>query len=289
MHAQLRRILHWIGTCIALASIVFVTIKLYDYRTQLNFSRFGPEAWVILFAFAIAYAVANGLLLSAWRYLQCELGGTISRSDALRIFGISQLAKYVPGNIFHLAGRQALGMAAGLPAWALVKATFWELALISSAGALFGLLIIPLEVYSLPTGLEIGGFIISSTLVAIALWYYFGTGFAKAFGLYIIFLLTSSTIFIGVIAIVIEFAIIEPQRLTFLIGVYVVAWLIGLVTPGAPAGVGVRELILLKFLGDQLHQPDLLIAIIVGRVITVLGDVTFFAYTLLESRGKTNE
>ncbi|MDZ7598490.1 MAG: hypothetical protein U5J82_09410 [Desulfobacterales bacterium] len=44
-------------------------------------------------------------------------------------------------------------------------------------------------------------------------------------------------------------ALVAPSFVTFstffaLCGAYVIAWLAGLVTPGAPAGVGVRELVL---------------------------------------------
>ena len=37
-------------------------------------------------------------------------------------------------------------------------------------------------------------------------------------------------------------------------GAYVIAWLAGLVTPGAPAGVGVRELVMYALL-PYLDQP----------------------------------
>ena len=59
-------------------------------------------------------------------------------------------------------------------------------------------------------------------------------------------------------------------------GAYVVAWLIGLVTPGAPAGVGVREAVLFFLLRPLLGQADLLEIILIGRLVTAAGDLAFF-------------
>jgi len=49
-----------------------------------------------------------------------------------------------------------------------------------------------------------------------------------------------------------------------------------LLTPGAPAGLGVREAILLVLLSDHVGDAKILLAAIVGRAITVLGDLLFY-------------
>jgi hypothetical protein len=66
-------------------------------------------------------------------------------------------------------------------------------------------------------------------------------------------------------------------------GAYVVAWLAGLLTPGSPAGMGVREIALLALLGSRFAEADLLMAVVVSRGITLAGDVGFFAWALLGS------
>ena len=62
-------------------------------------------------------------------------------------------------------------------------------------------------------------------------------------------------------------------------GAYVLAWLVGLVTPGAPAGVGIRELVLLFVLKGVIPETDLLLAVVMGRVVTIFGDVLYFLNT----------
>ncbi|MGD9700712.1 hypothetical protein [Acinetobacter sp.] len=67
-----------------------------------------------------------------------------------------------------------------------------------------------------------------------------------------------------------------------------VAWLVGLITPGAPAGVGVREMVLLFLLGDQIAHLNLLLAVLLGRIVTMGGDLLFFIISILLGRLKNN-
>jgi uncharacterized membrane protein YbhN (UPF0104 family) len=59
-------------------------------------------------------------------------------------------------------------------------------------------------------------------------------------------------------------------------GAYVLAWVAGFLTPGAPAGVGVREFVLYLLLAQLVGQPDLLAAVVLARMVSVCGDVLFY-------------
>ena len=89
---------------------------------------------------ATIYGLGNLLLARAWWHQLKYVGVTSSWSWTRRIYGISQLGKYIPGNVFHLAGRQALGLAAGIPGRPLAQSMAWELGLIAIAGASFAIL-----------------------------------------------------------------------------------------------------------------------------------------------------
>jgi hypothetical protein len=91
----------------------------------------------------------------------------------------------------------------------------------------------------------------------------------------IIFLTISGTVFTFIVSAVVPSTDIYSVFSTFC-SAYIIAWLAGLVTPGAPAGVGVRELVLLFLLGGQVAEADLLLAVILGRTVTVVGDLMFF-------------
>jgi hypothetical protein len=104
----------------------------------------------------------------------------------------------------------------------------------------------------------------------------FSLAVVRAFIFYALFLLISGVLFWGVLLII---GTTQTQTFYMLSGItsaYVIAWLFGLVTPGAPAGIGVREYILMMLLNEQFSEPELLLAVLIGRLITALGDVIFF-------------
>lgn len=275
MSQILKRILHWTGSILALIGIVFVALRMRNYSAELDFSRFNTTMWSVCLGLALIYGLANLMLAVAWRDLLGHFSVHVLRRWAIKIYGISQLAKYVPGNIFHLAGRQALGMASGLPARALAKSALWELGLIAVAGGLFGILAIPLIWTKLSVLISIEIFAVMSIGVAIALRLLLSTSVGVAVIWQILFLALSGFVFIGVLELV------TPTSFTYsafslLCGAYVIAWLAGLVTPGAPAGVGVRELVLLFLLKGMIAEADLLLAVVLGRLVTVTGDLFYF-------------
>ena len=157
MKISLRRALHIFGSFLGIAGVIFVIIKLNVYADQLDFSRFNFCDWGLMSVFSVIYGVANVLLGFAWFDLLVFLGvGAVSRRWAVKVYGLSQLAKYVPGNIFHLAGRQAYGMAAGIPAIPLAKSSALELGLIAAVGGLFSILLVPIVFPELPSLAAVG-------------------------------------------------------------------------------------------------------------------------------------
>ena len=278
MRPILKIALNFAGCALAIVGIVFVALRLRNYSTEIDFSRFGVATWSAITTLAIAYGLANFLLALAWRYLLRHFGAGTSFNWAVRTYGISQIAKYVPGNIFHLAGRQAMGMAAGVPAWPLMKSAGWELGLISATGALYGLLTLPLIQPHLPVIASAAVFMTALAIAAFLIRRFIGKSVARAFGLHVIFLFISGLIFVGLFKILAEKPRVEWLLMMPLIGAYVLAWLCGLVTPGAPAGLGIRELVLLFLLNGVVGEADLLLAVVLGRLLTVAGDLGFFFY-----------
>jgi uncharacterized membrane protein YbhN (UPF0104 family) len=272
----LKRFLNIVGGAIAVIGILFVALRLQKYGNQIDFNRFSIAGWLIIFGLAIGYGLSNIMLALAWHHLLDYLGVNAKRWWALRAFGISQIAKYVPGNIFHFAGRQTIGMSAGIPAGPLVRSTVWELGLIIFCGVLFLILLIPLLNPSLSVWAAFLSFIAVGVLVCTSLYRYLNTAIASSYGWYMGFLTISGLIFSSIIAMITEAPLFPGNFWLLLCGSYVAAWLIGLITPGAPAGMGVRELVLLFLLGNIISESNLIFAVSLGRVVTVLGDFMFF-------------
>lgn len=275
--------LRWVGSGFALIAIAFVFIRLHSYWIELDLSRIDISSWGIIAALSVIYGFANVFLALAWWHLLRYLNVIITRMGALKLYGMSQLAKYVPGNIFHLAGRQALGMAAALPAAALAKSMIWEHGLIAIAGALFGWLALSRLMPGFPEWAGLLLLPVSVFLVSGLLWKIAGRQPVWSFSWQIVFLILSGGVFTALLNVVVDGEGIATEYWPIIGGAYIIAWLIGMVTPGAPAGVGVRELILLLLLKGVIVEADLLLAVLLGRLITVVGDSLLFTATFLLS------
>ncbi len=277
MKMFLRRVLHISGSALGLAGIIFVIIKLNIYADQLDFSRFNSSDWALIAVFAVIYGAANILLGFAWFDLLVFLSvGSIGRRWAVKVYGLSQLAKYVPGNIFHLAGRQAYGMAAGIAAIPLAKSSALELGLIATVGSLFSIMLAPFVFPGLPPLVAVGLFVAIVATLSICVRNFASRNLARALLWQAGFLVVSGSVFVWILAVVVP-GHLEPLSMSLLCGAYVIAWLAGLVTPGAPAGIGIREAVLIFLLGNALPHADLLLAVLIGRIVTVLGDIIYFA------------
>ena len=284
MLLSVKRSLHWVGSALAIVGIVFVALRLYNFGDDIDFSRLGMVDWLVLFGYSLVYGLANLMLAFAWGDLLGHFGVGRTRRWVVNVFGFSQIAKYVPGNIFHLAGRQAMGMVAAVPTWSLAKSSVWELSLISVTGGLFGLLTLPLLVpVAVLSG--IAAFTMVVGIVVAGLWRYIGHLVARVFAWYVGFLAISGTLFVGILPLLLsEGSVGENSLWISMGGAYVIAWLAGLVTPGSPAGLGVREFVLLFLLKVDIAEADLLLAVLLNRVVTVIGDLLFFGVVFLNQK-----
>ncbi len=280
-HIKWKRLFHWAGLGIGIVSIIFVIRKLSEYSDQIDFSEFNIFSTFSLLGLMLAYGSANLFLALAWRDLLLYLGVSTTRKWAIQTYGISQIAKYVPGNIFHFAGRQAIGQAAGLPAMPLAKSSVWEIGLLATTGLLFSVLVIPLYIHWITFPIALSGFVIVLGISFICIGFLVGKNVASSMKYYLVFLVISGIIFECIVVLFTPMGIGSNSIFIGIVGVYVVAWLAGLMTPGAPAGLGVREVVFLTILHSFISERELLKAIVLGRFVTVGGDFLFYAFSMV--------
>lgn len=272
----MKRLLHWIGGTLAIVGGVFVVLRLRQHAAGLDFGGLSSADLAMLGALALFYGAANILLALAWRQLLVFCTAHVTRLWAVYAYGVSQLAKYIPGNIFHVAGRQMIGMAAGHSAWALARSTIWELGVISVTGGLFGLLALGLVFRQMPALAGALAFILALAGAIAVVARLLSRRVALAMAEQALFLALSGAVFVGCLIIAAPELDTSAGLLVAAAGAFVLAWLGGLVTPGAPAGLGVREVILLFLLADVGTEPEILMAVLLGRIVNVAGDVAFF-------------
>ena len=275
--------LNYFGGLIALAGVIYLFFKLKPYAREIDFLQFSVSDWFYLCLLAVIYGAASVMLARSWWHLLIYFKINTLFNWAVKAYGLSQIGKYVPGNIFHLASRQSMGMAANIQVVPLAKSIIWELGVIALAGALFIPLTAPIFIPEISSKI----FIILFLCLVIIVWglirCILSISVAAALLGQLIFLAVSGVVFVCVLAVV-DLSIVSLSNISFLCGAYVIAWLLGLITPGAPSGLGIREMVLFFLLGSHVPHADLLLAIVLARIVTVIGDFLFFLFSVFCSR-----
>jgi uncharacterized membrane protein YbhN (UPF0104 family) len=70
-----------------------------------------------------------------------------------------------------------------------------------------------------------------------------------------------------------------------LLAVVTTAWLLGFVVPGAPAGLGIREVVMIAMLEPSFGEANALLLALLYRITTVGGDAAFAALGFCMNRG----
>jgi glycosyltransferase 2 family protein len=276
-----RRVLNWVGLGLGFAGIIFIILKFRDYDWKIDFTSVPASTWFTFFLMALVYFGACFLLGFAWHNILLFLELRVRRVWSIRTYGISQLAKYVPGNIFQFASRQAIGVADGLPGAPLAKSIFWELLLLASCGLLFGVLVLPGLWKPFPQLISIVIFLAVGFGYFLLMYFKVNHRIGISIGLYLAFLVISGFVFLFIANQVAGYSWLDTGLAVLVIGAYVFAWLVGLITPGAPAGAGVREVLLFLLLKGVLSEQDLLMVIVLTRMATILGDFLFFLFAMM--------
>ena len=258
-----------------------------------------PRAALGIVLASILWSCGAPLLASAWHGLLKGLGVHRTWRELFGIVGITQFAKYVPGNVAQYIGRVGMSLARGIPARPLAVTIILETLLVIAAAVVMGvgtgalseiglqvvrrhgaqLALIGLLVVLAIVGLFVFRRIAPALLGRFAPRYapaLDGTllpseaSLARAFVLY-----CCMYVCMGIGLIVLTHLLLPdaPHDSWLLIAVFALAWVVGFVTPGAPGGLGVREGLLLLMLAPIFSAAATSILVIALRIATTLGDV----------------
>ena len=279
---------------IILLSFWFIGEKFWEHHNWLQTSALNYELLITVFVCSIIYGLSEFLLSFAWRRLLIWFGDKdISTNLCNRIYGKSQIAKYIPGNVFHVLGRHILGSQAGIKHIVLAGATVYEIlgllsisTLIGFSGmVIFGLGNIYFSLYQiisiLLTTLVITGLAIPLAPYLMSLRGiiipYKGMGdlflnISKVYLFYFIFFLIAGLLLVVIVNIFLDINFIITAKL---IVIFSIAWIAGFIIPGAPGGIGVREAVIIFFITPIIGEAQSIAVAIALRFITLLGDVWF--------------
>ncbi|MGE4296691.1 MAG: hypothetical protein AB7E47_01565 [Desulfovibrionaceae bacterium] len=301
-----KRLLHYAGNLLSAASAAYVAYVLWRNHEAL-FAHAAPgTAVAVAVAGGIVYGAVCVCLPAAWWLFLSGQGVAAPWRGVYGMYARTQIAKYLPGNVMHMVGRQMAGEALGLSQGAMLLATFFEIALVAAAAlgiALLGLQGVAALTPEYATVLRGASFVAVAGLLALVGGgkFFFArfpflarmAGAVAAFDMpawlrfliwpfcaYLAFFLATGGVGYAAGRLVLGFAP-ESMNLLFFTGAYAAAWTLGFVTPGSPGGIGVRDAAMAALLAPALGQPMAVAAAVTLRCITTLGDVAFFASSYL--------
>ncbi len=283
MTGPARAALRWGGRLVTLLTLAFVAREVWLRRESLGGWQPGAGDLALVAGLSAAYGLALFLLAWVWARLVTTLHSERLPDRVLfRSYTDSQIAKYLPGNVFHFVGRHLMLRAEGVRDATLGRAVALELGLMLAAAACIVLaasLAVPwpgttalgrmLNAAAAP-GLALAGLLLLLLLVP--------AGPAQPVRRTLALCLLPAAGFFTVMGLL---AWIPLARIADLpagsgIGGAVAAWVAGFVTPGAPGGLGPREAAFVALFRDRTPPEAALLGMGLFRAVTLGGDILCF-------------
>lgn len=297
---------------ILFAMVAVVGFSIYALRMadSVDLSRLSsPRAMLGIGAAAFASALIIPVSAFAWMHMLRSCSVQQRWGELATIMGLTQLGKYLPGNVAQHVGRLAMSLKAGIHAVPFTTTVVSESLLAILAAMLFGSVACAVGGISVLDAPMIDGIPAAATLPLLLL----------AASIALLLVVVSPRLINRIVrsrlgaqtaivpaprSLLLAFLCYVGNYLIFAAGIWVMAhllfdqvpstwlltgsfalsWIFGFLLPGAPAGLGVREAAMLGILQAAGGGPELLILVIGLRVATTLGDLLCFLAALATSR-----
>jgi glycosyltransferase 2 family protein len=264
---------------VTVASFIYIASFIMSNDVFGHVLTYPPQTLVYLLLFLILISISNCLIALSWKKILFFLGSEISFTDSFIIFSQANLGKYLPGNVFQFIGRQALSMKKGYTPRIIVKSLVIETSLLTVASCLFlisygALIYIGLNIHQ--TLFLLIAFLLA--LFAVGQIYNLQSLVYATF-LYFTYHLFGGLLFLLLLVYVFNQPVDSLLDSLILISAYVSSWILGMLTPGSPAGIGVRESMLVILIGKGLEDQSAFGAIIlIYRLLQIFGDLLFYIF-----------
>ncbi|MBY8976555.1 flippase-like domain-containing protein [Rhodobacteraceae bacterium NNCM2] len=299
----MKRIAGIAGALIAFACVLWIFYESWGQLPTLDLNS--PLVWRNLGIGVALYVFSQVLGAMAWRGTLWSLGSGPVAGLAESEMMVSQIGKYIPGNVAHLIGRLALARSDGVATWVISLSMFLEIAMLLGVGILY----VACLMLSMP-----------DTMNRVAHELHTRSDLVYALAAVMLLLLVAGFValllqrrraggriegkvhlprlVVPVMLYALIFAILgaslyfvsravipaEGPPMGFCMIVFVTAWVTGFVTPGAPGGIGVRDGIIALGLGMTMAAPMALGIALLHRAVSIIGDVMIFGIGVLLRR-----
>lgn len=296
--SDIKPYLRWI---ILGVTLFFLAKTLKDNWEQVLQIRISDSGWVSLGTAFIITIMAHLWSGWIWFWILKEFNQSVNSWWAIRVYLVTNIAKYLPGNIWHFYGRITETKKAGVPVEIAILSVLIEPLLMAAAAlgvasfcssqeslflqflCFFAVLSIvhprilnPFIKYLVKIKLKVKKSDLEPTTELKLERYPI-----KPFVGEICFVLLRGS---GFLLTMFAFNSIEFNQILLIFSVFSLAWLLGLVVPGAPGGVGVFEATALALLEPKFSPGIVLSAVAFYRLISVLAETFAAGLVWLEQK-----
>ena len=275
----------YLGIVLTVVCFVYVGWELRASGAALASTIRSPSALVAIGLSAVLWMALNAVLGVGWGALVKATGNRIGLGDAVILSMMTQAGKYLPGNVFHLAGRIWWAGKFGIDRKLAAVATAGEMGILVFVATIFGLPWLLQQIEVPWAGISLGGLIVLALVAVAAFWLkknreslsssLVAAG-PRLSGWLVLSLAAYGSVF------VIQFAMFEMIASTQSIDwglsqagvlqIVAITWLAGFVVIGSPGGLGVREAAFAVFAQSEGMRVELLLTASLMRIASILGD-----------------
>ena len=306
----MNRIYRILGLVVFAAALGFILHFAANNVRALPDLDWGWHSWSLLFGAGGLAAAVPAVSSLIWLVLLRTCGYAIAARKVAAVYLVSQVGKYFPGNFGHYVGRVALAGTIGVPPAAVI----YTMAIETASSVLAGIMIavaflsvhdkqvFPVD-WTAPPAFQWAAAAVAAVSVPLALGWWirhrrravrdeapadareqWPGAWALAAALApsgVTFVLMGAALWVLARGL---FPGWDPG-LWFCTGIFSVAWIAGTLTPGPPAGLGVRDAVLIAALSQVREAETAMVVTVFLRIATTLGDVLSFGLGALAGRG----
>lgn len=305
-----KRLASWAGTFLMIASLGFIARRIFLTHEDVDFSVFS-DSGILMALVSVALLEGVGIIMASLNYraMVANVSGIKVRYPlAMVVYTVSNLYKYIPGGVMYVLGRNKMaidtdelshakvGIATVLEGVTIAIAAIFVAAVFSYRHSMYYI-----------RQLEPSTWLVILVLLVIGLVVVLAISFREKLRRLLqrlkedtrdlrFTVMLRRLVFAVILMILWAFTflatlILLGQDVTLrmsitVMGLYMLSWLVGFLTPGAPSGLGVREGVMLMFMAGTLNEGILISAMVMHRLLTVAGDVSAYGMALFISWGR---
>lgn len=304
--AKFKRGAKYIGNAVTILSVIYIAISVG--RMDIDINRLPNKEKVLIWsALGIVITIISLFLLSySWMQPLQWLGNKkINFLNISSIYLKSNIGKYLPGNVAHYVERNLFAMNIGIRQVYIAISSGLEciIIVVTAIGisVLFSYkeLVRVFDSFGILKWIKIG--LAAGVVLFVVLSIIFlhipkvknilkdirSTATIKSgFGVLIKMIVCDAIMLYGngicfsIICWSISGTVIDAKQFMYFINCYILAWVVGYCIPGAPGGIGVRELVIILLVQNTVNSDLVVLTALIHRIVTILGDLSGYGISI---------